>query len=403
MKKIFSFIIAFVMMITLASAQTIEKPKWYENTSVTVLGGATTTGQMMDVPTPFFWDGTKAVFSGVKPMMGIEFTKYFTPVVGASVEGLGFIGTTTSKTFFDESAVLANGKVNISNLFGYKGQPRRVEVVAVAGLGLGHDYVNRDIQAWGSTPPESISEFPGREVVVGVNPYNTNAVLFTDKNYVVYNAAAELNVNLGKERAWQVSVRPGVLWFNKYTAGHFQSLPTWKHDARANVQVGVTYKFGKAGRHNFVLCPYSVTKADYDALNAKYNELLNREPEVREVVKKVTLYKEVVETETKVLVGTTVITFPIGSCALSNVERQKVALFAETFKDDDTLIKLVGSADSKTGSENRNFALAQNRANVVKNVLVNDYGINADRITVETELDVLSDAEATRCVLATVK
>jgi hypothetical protein len=40
---------------------------------------------------------------------------------------------------------------------------------------------------------------------------------------------------------------------------------------------------------------------------------------------------------------------------------------------------------------------------VVKNVLVNDYGINADRITVETELDVLSDAEATRCVLATVK
>ena len=405
MKKIFTFIIAMVMTITLAVAQnkTVEYSKWYENTSVTVLGGVTTTGQMMDVPTPFFWDGTKAVFSGVKPVMGLELTKYFTPVVGVSVEGLGFIGTTTSKTFFDESALLANGKVNISNLFGYKGQPRRVEVVAVAGLGWGHDYVNRDIQAWGSTPPESISEFPGREVVVGVNPYNTNAVLFTDKNYVVYNAAAELNVNLGKDRDWQVSVRPGVLWFNKYTAGHFQSLPTWKHDARANVQVGVTYKFGKAGKKNFRLCPYSVTQKDYDALKKQYNDLANREPEVFKVVKRVTETKEVVKTETKVLVGTTVITFPIGSCALSNVERQKVALFAETFKDDDTLIKLVGSADSKTGSETRNFALAQNRANVVRNVLVNDYGINADRITVETELDVLNDAEATRCVLATVK
>ena len=397
MKKIFSFIIALVMMVTLASAQTVEKSKWYENTSVTILGGGVTTGQFTDVPTPFFWDGTKAVFSGVKPMMGLEVTKYFTPVVGASIEGLGFIGTTTSDTFFDESVVLGNAKVNVSNLFGYKGQPRRVEVVAVAGLGWGHDYVNGNAQTWSSSPAE------GKYLVFGNNPYNSNTLHFTDKNYVVYNAGAELNVNLGKERAWQISVRPGVLWFNKYTAGNFQSLPTWKHDARANVQLGVTYKFGKAGRHNFVLCPYSVTKADYDALNSKYNELLNREPEVREVTKTVTETKEVVKTETKVLVGTTVITFPIGSCALSNVERQKVALFAETFKDDDTLIKLVGSADSKTGSENRNFALAQNRANVVKNVLVNDYGINADRITVETELDVLSDAEATRCVLATVK
>lgn len=399
MKKIFTFIIAMVMTITLAVAQnkTVEYSKWYENTSVTVLGGVTTTGQMMDVPTPFFWDGMKDVFSGVKPVMGLELTKYFTPVVGVSVEGLGFIGTTTSKTFFDESALLANGKVNISNLFGYKGQPRRVEVVAVAGLGWGHDYVNGSAQTWSSYANGEL------EPVTGVNPYNTNAVLFTDKNYVVYNAAAEVNVNLGKDRDWQVSVRPGVLWFNKYTAGNFQSLPTWKYDARANVQVGVTYKFGKAGHKNFRLCPYSVTQKDYDALKKQYNDLANREPEVREVVKRVTETKEVVKTETKVLVGTTVITFPIGSCALSNVERQKVALFAETFKDDDTQIKLVGSADSKTGSENRNFALAQNRANVVKNVLVNDYGINADRITVETELDVLNDAEVTRCVLATVK
>ena len=226
MKKIFSFIIALVMMVTLASAQTVEKSKWYENTSVTILGGGVTTGQFTDVPTPFFWDGTKAVFSGVKPMMGLEVTKYFTPVVGASIEGLGFIGTTTSDTFFDESVVLGNAKLNVSNLFGYKGQPRRVEVVAVAGLGWGHDYVNGNAQTWSSSPAE------GKYLVFGNNPYNSNTLHFTDKNYVVYNAGAELNVNLGKERAWQISVRPGVLWFNKYTAGNFQSLPTcsaWCH------------------------------------------------------------------------------------------------------------------------------------------------------------------------------
>jgi outer membrane protein OmpA-like peptidoglycan-associated protein len=385
----------FVAMFTM-NAQTVEHSKLFDNVSVTVLGGGVTTGQFVDVPTPFFWDGTKAVFNGVRPFMGLEFTKYVTPVVGFSVEGLGFVNTTTSDTFFDESAVLANGKLNLSNWFGgYKGQPRRVEVVAVAGLGWGHDYVNGNEQTWASIPAED------KVLVVGNNPYNSNAVLFTDKDYVVYNAGAELNFNLGEERAWQISVRPGVMWFNKYTAGNFQSLPTWKHDARANMQLGVTYKFGKAGHHNFRLCPYSVTKADYDALMAKYNELAGREPEVREVVKE-TVKTETVTKEVVAYRGVkTYITFAIGSAALTEVEREKVGLFAESL-DNDTLIQIVGSADSGTGSETRNFALANNRANVVKNVLVNDYGIAANRITVSTKLDVTNNPKTSRCAVIAV-
>lgn len=394
MRKILSIFSALVISCMITNAQTVEKSGLFDNVSVTVLGGGTTTGQFMDVPTPFFWDGTKAVFGGVRPFMGLEITKYVTPAVGFSIEGLGFVGTTTSDTFFDESAVLANGKLNLSNwLGGYKGQPRIFEIVAVAGLGWGHDYVNGSAQTWASYPKE------GLERVVGINPYNSNALLFTDKNYVVYNAGAELNFNLGKERAWQINVRPGVMWFNKYTAGNFQSLPTWKHDARANVQLGLTYKFGKAGHHNFRLCPYSVTQSDYDALNAKYNELLNRPAEVKEVVKTET--KEVqIKGDTRVLVGSTVITFAIGSCALSNVERGKVDLFAKSL-DDDTLVQIVGSADSKTGSETRNFALAQNRANVVKNILVNDYGISPDRISVNTKIDITGNPELDRSATLT--
>jgi outer membrane protein OmpA-like peptidoglycan-associated protein len=385
----------FVAMFTM-NAQTVEHSKLFDNVSVTVLGGGVTTGQFVDVPTPFFWDGTKAVFNGVRPFMGVEFTKYVTPVVGFSVEGLGFVNTTTSDTFFDESAVLANGKLNLSNWFGgYKGQPRRVEVVAVAGLGWGHDYVNGNTQTWASAPAES------KYLVFGNNPYNSNRLHFTDKNYVVYNAGAELNFNLGEERAWQISVRPGVMWFNKYTEGNFQSLPTWKHDARANMQLGVTYKFGKAGHHNFRLCPYSVTKADYDALMAKYNELAGREPEVREVVKE-TVKTETVTKEVVSYKGVkTYITFAIGSAALTEVEKEKVGLFAESL-DNDTLIQIVGSADSGTGSETRNFALANNRANVVKNVLVNDYGIAANRITVSTKLDVTNNPKTSRCAVIAV-
>ena len=134
MKKFLSFILASVMMFTVANAQTVEHSTLFENTYVTVFGGGTTTGQFNQVATPFFWDGAKAVVNGVRPFAGLEFGKYVTPVVGFSVEGLGFYNTTTSTTFVDESAVLANGKLNFSNWFGgYKGQPRRVEVVGVLG------------------------------------------------------------------------------------------------------------------------------------------------------------------------------------------------------------------------------------------------------------------------------
>lgn len=397
MKKFFSLIIAFVMMITLANAQTVEHSRLFENTYVTIVGGATTTGQFNAVPSPFFWDGAKGVVDGFRPFAGLEFGKYVTPVVGFSVEGLALYNTTTSHTFIDESVVLANGKLNISNLLGgYKGQPRRVEVVGVLGMGWGHDYVGNG-QTWTSILDENL------EPVVGNDPYNTNGVIFTDRDYAVYNAGAELNVNLGKARAWQVNVRPGVLWFNKHTKNQYQSMPRFMSDARADVQVGVTYKFGsrkKGGAHNFVLCPYSVTQADYDKVVAERDSLAKIQPVVKEVVKTVTETKEVVVKDTRVLIGSTIITFPIGSSTLSKVEKEKVGIFANSL-DNDTLVQIVGSADTKTGSEARNIKLSQKRADVVKNVLVSEYGISADRISVDTKLDATDNVETSRSAILT--
>jgi outer membrane protein OmpA-like peptidoglycan-associated protein len=397
MKKIFSFIVAFVMMITLANAQTVESSRLFENTYVTVFGGGTTTGQFNQVPTPFFWDGAKGVMNGVRPFAGLEFGKYVTPVVGFSVEGLGFYNTTTSNTFVDESLVLANGKLNFSNwLGGYKGQPRRVEVVGVLGMGWGHDYVGEG-QTWTSRPAEDLTP------VVGTNVYNEETTIYTDRDYVAYQAGAEFNINLGEKRAWQINVRPGVMWFNKYTKTQYQSLPRFMSDARANVQVGITYKFGskrKGGSHNFVLCPYSVTQTDYDAVVAERDALKNRPAEVKEVVKTVTETKEVmIKGDTRVLVGSTIITFPIGSVELSTVERQKVELFAKSL-DSDTLVQVVGSADTKTGTETRNFALAQNRANVVKAVLMQN-GVAEDRIAVNTKMDATDNVETSRSAILT--
>ena len=382
MKK-FLLIIAALTMTFMATAQTVESSKLFENTYVTILGGGTTTGAFNQVPTPFFWDGAKGVINGVRPLAGIEFGKYVTPVVGFSVEGLGLFGTTTSTSLFDESIVFGNGKLNFSNWFGgYKGQPRRVEVVGVLGMGWGHDYVGEN-QTWTSIPGE------GLEPVVGTNVYNDN-VVYTDRDYVAYNAGAELNVNLGNARAWQISVRPGVIWFNKHVKTHYQSLPRFFDDARANVQVGVTYKFGSKSKksHNFVLCPYSVTQADYDALLAKYNELAGRKPEVKEV--------EVVKVEEKVVKDTVevegpstcTIYFGIGSTKISDRERAHLDFFANSLEKKNVKISITGSADTKTGSAKRNNYLANKRAEVVKDILINEYGFKAEDIATQVVYDV---------------
>ena len=394
MKKILSMIIAFALMIGLANAQTVEHSRLFENTYVTLVGGGTTTGQFANVPAPFFWDGAKGVANGVRPFVGLEFGKYVTPVVGLSIEGLAFYNTTTSYTFIDESAVLANGKINFSNWFGgYKGQPRRVEVVGVVGLGWGRDYVGNG-QTWTSRLGN------GLEPVVGHDPYNSNGINFTDKNYIVYNTGLELNVNLGKARAWQINVRPGVLWFSKHS-GEYQSFPTWGKDARANVQLGVTYKFGskKKHSHNFVLCPYTVTAEERDALTKRINELENRAPEVKVVVKTqvdtIVVEKPVVNNK-----FSTIITFKIGSSKLEKVELAKLGVFAGVLAENEK-VNIVGSADTATGSLKTNEKLSEKRAEAVKNALVN-LGVSADRITTSTALDTNAEPAASRAAVITV-
>lgn len=166
--------------------------------------------------------------------------------------------------------------------------------------------------------------------------------------------------------------------------------------------VGITFNLSK--KKNFDrFSSVGVRKDVYDALKAQYDALVARGPEVKEVVKEVPVTKEVqVEKEVQVLVGNTVITFPIGSSTLSTVEREKVEMFAKAFDGQDVVVKVVGSADSKTGTAKRNNQLAQKRADVVKGVLVKN-GIPEDKIIVETTLDATENVETSRSAIVTLE
>ena len=384
MKKLIT-IFAALFIGLMASAQNYEWTGPFGMPYVNLNGGA-----LSSLNVDNFSDFAK----GVKPMASLELGTYFTPVWGASVEGLGFFGTTNSYTLFDESAVLANGKLNFSNLLGgYNEQPRRVEVVGVLGYGWGHDYVAGSRGQYRTSEEPVLVDGMSSEVVGPVG-------LATDKNYTVYRAGAELNVNLGKARAWQVNVRPGYLWFHKQ-AGNYVSSPvmTSKRDGRAYVELGLTYKFGnrRVNSHNFVTNYYSVMQEDYDAALAELDAEKNKP--AKEVVREVVRTETVVEKDVRVLVGSNIITFPIGSCVLSDTEKAKVAEFAKSL-DSDTLVHVFGSADSKTGGEERNNALAKNRANVVMHELIAN-NVSEDRISTGYGLDATDNVLTSRSAILT--
>ena len=347
-------IIAAMAVTVMATAQNVEWTGPFGQPYVSVNGGGISS---LNVET--FGDFIR----GVHPTAALELGTYFTPVWGASLEAQADLGTNGSCTFVDQSSLLLNGKVNLSNLLGgYKGQPRRVEVVLVPGIGWGHDY--------------------GTPIIA--------------PNYVVYNTSAELNVNLGTSRAWQLNVRPGVIWKNYDDCPKFE-----QKDAYARLALGVTYKFKnrRTKSHNFKTNNYAVSQADYDALLAKYNDLANREPEVKEV--EVVKYdKEIVKDTVEVEIpSSAVIYFDLGEYTISERELARLDFFAKSLDREKVTVKVTGSADTKTGGEARNNFLAEKRAEAVKNVLIEKYGFKPENIATEVVLDIFEAPESSRVVV----
>ena len=102
---------------------------------------------------------------------------------------------------------------------------------------------------------------------------------------------------------------------------------------------------------------------------------------------------------TKTVAGNTVITFKMGSAKLSNIEREKVEMFAKSIEGTNAIVKVVGSADSKTGTKKNNERLSLKRADVVRDVLVKS---GVGRIEHSTTLDAGESAETSRCAIISI-
>jgi len=357
MKKLFSIMIALTIGI-MGFAQNYERTGAWGMPYFNVTGGVVT-------PLTSLTSFSDA-FNDARPVVAAEIGTYVTPVWGFSVTGEGIINNLGTHTAFDGSNVVFNGKANISNLLaGYKGYPRRVELVVVPGIGWSRQY--------------------GYE----------NEIF--DRDYLTYNANAELNINMGKERAWQINVRPGVIWSMFDGDFNFD-----KRHGALRLTAGVTYKFknGHTKSHNFKTNDYAVSQHDYDVLLARYEELAKRDPVVKEV--ETVVEKKVVETvDVPTYFGETFITFDVNKAVLKKSQKAILDEFAKNITEE-TIVHIVGSADSATGTEARNNELAHKRAEVVRDYLVSK-NVKANGIQNDTKIDAGTSIETSRSAVLTLE
>lgn len=343
-----------------ANAQdAIMQSKFTDNMSITLKGGAAT-----PLNSNAFWGNMRGVF-------GLDMRKQITPAFGMGIEGELSVNTGSwyglkNKNMFEHQLVGTYGAFNLLNLFcGYEGIPRTFEVEAIAGVGWLHYYAPKyDSNSWYTK--------------TGLN----------------------INYNFGDDYQWTVSLMPAVVWNmngdTKYTTPLGHSAQYSSNQAALQILAGITYHFGNSnGTHHFALVrPYDYNEVNN--LNAQINGL--REELEASMIMNVAMETEMVELAQKletcknkkpeVIKDNTLNTvryvfFKQGSSVITNDQRPNVEQIATYLKKHTSASVIIKGYASPEGNIDFNDKLATARAEAVKAMLVNKYGIKSERIKAE--------------------
>ena len=374
MKKLFIILAAVVLKMS-ASAQekeVVTAHKTFDNWYLGINAGAATPMQK--------W-GDNGFMKGVAPSVGLRLGKNFTTSFGVAIDANAYFESTEkslmkTRTFVDAINLDALGTFNVSNFFGgYLGKPRRVELIALSGIGWSHQF--------GALPRAN-----------GINS----------------KVALDLAFNLGNSRAVQLYLEPAVifgLWNNARMVNALSRHGSnFKFDSRSGLfqlNVGVNFKFGTSnGTKNFAFAQLR-DQGEIDDLNARINELrdendnkdrriardIRRIAELEdslEAAKKVkapvvTKVTKVVNVNNNVLQPTVI--FGQGKSSVDAAQMASVAMIAKYMKNHPESKILIKGYASPEGNPELNQKLSVARAQAVKDALVSRYGIAASRLTIQ--------------------
>jgi len=379
MKKIFILMAAAMLTVTASAQQktAVTGNKFGDNWYMGINVGAATPMQKFNAAYPTNWTGEEAGFTkGFAPKLGVRLGKNLTTVFGLAADAdLYMLSKTDSKslmgnkTFVNAMNLSLLGTFNLSNLFcGFKGEPRKFELIALGGFGWGH-------------------QFGGA----------------VKANELTSKVALDFAFNLGAKKAWQLYIEPAAV-FGLQNYGMVSALAMnpqdLMYDSRNGLfqlSLGLNYKFGTSnGTHNFATVALR-DQAEIDALNAQINEARSdadaakaaaaaKDAQIAQLKKALQDCEnrpvQVVEKKE----GTTlqpVVIFRQGSATIDKAQYASIEMVANYMKNHkDAKVKIQGYA-SPEGAKAFNQKLSEKRAAIVKDALVKKYKIAADRIETE--------------------
>lgn len=351
-KKIVS--LALCMAVIAANAQeAVVGNKFTDNWSIGINAGGTT---------PLTHS---AFFKNMRAVMGVGINKQVTPVLGLGFEAMTSINTTPSRTAFDNTNLSLLGTLNLNNLFcGYTGSPKLFEVEAVAGIGWLHYAVNGE------------GDLNGMSNKLGLN----------------------FNFNLGEDKAWTLAFKPALVY--DMNADGNDNVCFNANRAAWEFTAGLRYHFkcSNGKRHFTFVKPYN--QSEIDALNSKVNSLRQEaddnaaalEEANRKAADLEAALNDCKNQAPKVITETitnnrktleSVVTFRQGGTAVESSQTPNVERIATYLKNHKNATVSIKGYASPEGNADVNARIARQRAESVRNMLVNRYKIAANRITAE--------------------
>lgn len=371
MKKLLFSLVAFTLVATSASAQekVIEKAKFSDNWFIQAQGGASYTFS------EYYRDASFGKL--ITPQVALSFGKHFTPVFGLRAQVAGWESKSKypaiNRDYYKHKYIQGSldAMWNLTNIFGKYDPSRAVDVYGFVGLAFVHGKSDNYLNLNEGRDPE---EF-GKQ---GIS--KSNMVLPRLGFQVDYHVSNIVSLNLEANAVLLEDRFNGIVQDRSY-------------DGMVNVLGGITFHINRGFKQSDV---YS--QSEVDKLNGQINEqraaLANKDNAIaglkEELAKKpqvIVEEKAVEETIEEVLMNAVVV-FKLGKSELQ--ENQEINIFnaAKFFQDNlDYRCIITGYADKATGSAKVNQRISEQRAEAVKKVMVEKFGISADRITTQASGD----------------
>lgn len=213
--------------------------------------------------------------------------------------------------------------------------------------------------------------------------------------------ADEFTMNVGLQNAFRVNKHLDVnLNINTMIADdRFTGENGNRHfDAILGVTAGVTYRFNQTGWSTPISTTTTTYVYDNEGINNMRRQVADLEAENQRLREQAARNRV-----TELIASGNIIFFKLDSYEISEMSRTNLKFLAQAIKDSNAKYTVTGYADKGTGTPEYNEALSQKRAEAARNVLVDEFGVPADRLVVDYKGGVedmfYNDPRLSRCVI----